>query len=254
MQREAPKTPQIERLITYIDPQLADKQKTSLITIALIDHRPLTLASFSTFIQNAEDSYLVVPFESAERLIHFTNDRQEYFHILIYNIGPEQISNELFHKNILHLKQYFNDIPLVLVADCESAASITQAFNLGVQGYISTALMPTVVMAAIQLVLEGGLFAPFKSLFMDCDQQQSQSKTSAAMADEQVYPDTIYLTPRQLEVIEHVKLGEPNKIISDKLGMQECTVKVHIRDIMRKLKATNRTQLVYNAQQQILSV
>lgn len=58
---------------------------------------------------------------------------------------------------------------------------------------------------------------------------------------------TPYLTPRQLEVLEHIKLGEPNKIIAYKLGMQECTVKVHVRDIMKKFNATNRTQLVYNA-------
>ena len=59
--------------------------------------------------------------------------------------------------------------------------------------------------------------------------------------------ETLYLTPRQLEVLEHIKLGEPNKIIAYKLGMKECTVKVHVRDIMKKLKATNRTQLVYKA-------
>lgn len=60
-------------------------------------------------------------------------------------------------------------------------------------------------------------------------------------------PEMLYLTPRQLEVLEHIKLGEPNKIIAYNLGMKECTVKVHVRDIMKKLKATNRTQLVYKA-------
>lgn len=60
-------------------------------------------------------------------------------------------------------------------------------------------------------------------------------------------PETLYLTPRQLQVLEHVKLGEPNKIIASKLGMKECTVKVHVRDIMEKFNVTNRTQLVYKA-------
>jgi DNA-binding NarL/FixJ family response regulator len=45
-------------------------------------------------------------------------------------------------------------------------------------------------------------------------------------------------------VLELLKEGKQNKIIAYKLGMCESTVKVHIRQIMRKLKATNRTQVV----------
>ena len=52
-------------------------------------------------------------------------------------------------------------------------------------------------------------------------------------------------TPRQLEVLQFLQQGKSNKIIAHKLGMQECTVKTHIREIMTKLKATNRTHAVF---------
>jgi DNA-binding NarL/FixJ family response regulator len=42
--------------------------------------------------------------------------------------------------------------------------------------------------------------------------------------------------------------GKANKIIAYELGMSESTVKVHVRNIMRKMGATNRTQVAYKAQ------
>jgi DNA-binding NarL/FixJ family response regulator len=52
------------------------------------------------------------------------------------------------------------------------------------------------------------------------------------------------LTPRQLEVLGRLREGKPNKLIARDLNMTEATVKVHVRQIMRKLGATNRTQAV----------
>ena len=49
---------------------------------------------------------------------------------------------------------------------------------------------------------------------------------------------------RQLEVLEGLKQGKQNKIIAHELNMCESTVKVHIRILMKKLKARNRTQVV----------
>jgi Response regulator containing a CheY-like receiver domain and an HTH DNA-binding domain len=51
-------------------------------------------------------------------------------------------------------------------------------------------------------------------------------------------------SPRQRDVLRLLKEGKPNKIIAYELGMAEATVKVHIRVLMRKLNAQNRTQVV----------
>ena len=56
---------------------------------------------------------------------------------------------------------------------------------------------------------------------------------------------TTYLTPRQAEVLALLRQGKPNKVIAYELSMCEGTVKVHVRNIMRRFKATNRTQLAF---------
>ncbi|MCS6780698.1 MAG: response regulator transcription factor, partial [Geminicoccaceae bacterium] len=52
-----------------------------------------------------------------------------------------------------------------------------------------------------------------------------------------------WLTPRQREVLELLGQGRPNKVIAQRLAMCESTVKVHVRQIMRKLGARNRTEV-----------
>ena len=54
-------------------------------------------------------------------------------------------------------------------------------------------------------------------------------------------------TERQYAVLVCLCQGDPNKVIGRKLGMTETTVKVHVREIMRKLGASNRTQVAIAA-------
>jgi two-component system, NarL family, nitrate/nitrite response regulator NarL len=50
------------------------------------------------------------------------------------------------------------------------------------------------------------------------------------------------LSPRESEVLDCLMQGAPNKIIAWKFGLTEATVKVHLKAILRKLGAKNRTQ------------
>jgi DNA-binding NarL/FixJ family response regulator len=50
-------------------------------------------------------------------------------------------------------------------------------------------------------------------------------------------------TPRQAAVLEAVQHGKANKVIAYELDLKESTVKVHVRNVMRKLGAHNRTEL-----------
>ncbi|WP_249676338.1 response regulator transcription factor [Acidocella sp. C78] len=53
-------------------------------------------------------------------------------------------------------------------------------------------------------------------------------------------------------MFSYLRRGKANKIIAYELGVSESTVKVHIKNIMRKIGATNRTEAVYKAQTALL--
>ncbi|TGV73883.1 response regulator transcription factor, partial [Mesorhizobium sp. M00.F.Ca.ET.158.01.1.1] len=67
-----------------------------------------------------------------------------------------------------------------------------------------------------------------------------------------VRPLSGMFTTREAAVVEALRTGKANKIIAYELNLCESTVKVHIRNIMKKLKATNRTEVAYKLRQMLL--
>lgn len=61
-------------------------------------------------------------------------------------------------------------------------------------------------------------------------------------------PKEFRLTQRQLEVLDLIAQGHPNKIIADYLDISEQTVKIHINQIFKELRVFNRTQALIKAQ------
>ncbi|WP_336492305.1 response regulator transcription factor [Methylobacterium nigriterrae] len=50
------------------------------------------------------------------------------------------------------------------------------------------------------------------------------------------------LSPRELEVLQGLSMGSSNKLIARNFDIAEATVKVHVKSVLRKIKAQNRTQ------------
>jgi DNA-binding NarL/FixJ family response regulator len=98
------------------------------------------------------------------------------------------------------------------------------------------------VMQAIRLVLAGGVFIPPQVLAEEGTPLSLQSESGDSPR-----PRACGFTPRQTEVFDLLRQGKSNKLIAYELRMQESTVKVHVRQIMRKLKAINRTHAVFLA-------
>ena len=70
-----------------------------------------------------------------------------------------------------------------------------------------------------------------------------------------VLPDQMQgeFTAKQVSVIEGIRRGKANKTIAYELNMCESTVKVHIRNIMKKLNVRNRTELALKASSFLLA-
>jgi DNA-binding NarL/FixJ family response regulator len=128
--------------------------------------------------------------------------------------------------------------PVLIVADNEEPAHVLDALDAGGKGYIPSSASLEVAIKALQLVLAGGTYVPASALVA------SRNLAKGATAKPERSPHSLF-TDRQHAVIEKLREGKPNKIIAYELEMRESTVKVHIRNLMRKLNATNRTQVAY---------
>ena len=124
-------------------------------------------------------------------------------------------------------------VPVVVQSNDRPGHQVLELLKIGVQGYIPTSVSTEVAVQALRLVCAGGTFVPTSCLHSLPDRAQSASD------------GTGFLTGRQLQVVEAIRQGKPNKIIAYELNMCESTVKVHVRAIMKKLKARNRTEVAY---------
>lgn len=128
-------------------------------------------------------------------------------------------------------------VPVLVLADTDGLEEIVLALECGVKGYIPSSVGIAVCVEAIRLALVGGLFVPSSSVIAMRSLIRRKTQTSRPMSS--------MFTQRQAEVVQALRRGKANKIIAYELNMRESTVKVHIRNIMKKLKATNRTEVAY---------
>lgn len=127
-------------------------------------------------------------------------------------------------------------MPVVLLSDVEEAEQILDALDHGARGYIPTSISLDVAVEALHLVKAGGIFVPASSLISSRRSIEEHAHASKSQVNS-------LFTVRQAAVVGALRQGKANKRIAYELNMQESTVKVHIRNIMRKLKAKNRTEV-----------
>ena len=158
-------------------------------------------------------------------------------------------------------KALFRSLPrasLVLIARFDDMASIQAAAALGASGLIPDTATLKVATAAIQLVIAGGACYPGPVLHPPMS-WSGESETPASVPAERAVPLAagssrtvehrhITFSPRELEVLTALGQGRSNKRIAFDLRLSENTVKAYISQIMRKLRATNRTQAALFAQ------
>lgn len=136
------------------------------------------------------------------------------------------------------LLEAYPSLPVVVIADGESIDDVRLAISHGAKGYIPTNTMPAVAVEAIQLVMAGGVYIP-----ASCLVESDAAPICPAINRRRLS----MFTTRQTAVIEALRMGKANKMIAYELNMRESTVKVHVRNIMKRLNAKNRTEVAYLA-------
>jgi DNA-binding NarL/FixJ family response regulator len=130
--------------------------------------------------------------------------------------------------------------PFIVFSDDENIEHIVSALERGARGYIASTTPLDVVVEAIRLVIAGGTFVPASSIIA-----AQRTTDGFKTANNQLTVEGF--TPRQAAIIEKLRIGKSNKLIAYELSMCESTVKVHVRNIMKKLNAKNRTEVAFLA-------
>ncbi|WP_170153345.1 response regulator transcription factor [Roseiarcus fermentans] len=148
------------------------------------------------------------------------------------------VDGEALAMALARLRDFEPTLP-VLVLGPPKVEYISIAIAHGAKGYIPFTTRFEVMVEVIRVILAGGTYAP-----LDCLAAAGPAAGRDAQADGvRIASSPAALTARELSVVRAIQQGKSNKVIAYNLNMTESTVKVHVRHIMTKLKAKNRTEI-----------
>ncbi len=140
-------------------------------------------------------------------------------------------------SGVIRIRTSFPKSPIIIVSGYEDSHIINGVLALGVSGYIPKSTSKNEIADAISEVLRGSISLPKN--FRDT------VKSRQSNADVRDLLQRIRsLTPQQLRVLEMLRAGLQNKQIAYRLTICETTVKVHVSEILRKLKVLNRSHAI----------
>jgi DNA-binding NarL/FixJ family response regulator len=211
-------------------------QKKLRVSIALIDPKPLTRRSIAEILATAFPEHEIIEASTCEELLDVESRRIGEPNLVVVYIRSTGLSAPSVQTALELLRVRLPDAPTVVLSDRDDLDQVNRALTHGVRGYIPTAVEIEVAVAALRLISAGGIFVPSEALRSAAAKHDSDSNR-----ERRGRSDELGLTPRELSVIDLLREGKPNKLIATQLEMQESTVKVHVRNILKKLNAANRT-------------
>lgn len=155
------------------------------------------------------------------------------------------------------VRAMFPDVPMMILSDNEDVQQATWAIQHDVKGYFPASLSIEILIASIRLIFAGGTFVPADMVISGLSRnREEQGADKAPLLEMRVSELAIEefnvcdldhgtFTDREAEVVSLLRCGETNKVIARKLDISPSTVKVHVHNIMSKLNARNRTQVVH---------
>jgi DNA-binding NarL/FixJ family response regulator len=192
------------------------------IRIFCVDDHPLLHEGIATVIHNQPDMRMVAEaFSGREGIQKFHEHRPD---VTLLDLRLPDMSGI---DVLIAIRAEFPEARIVILTTFEGDAEIHRALAAGARAYVLKSMPPKELVEVIRKVHAGKKPIP----------TEIASHLAEHYSDES-------LTDREVEVLRHVAGGNRNRDIANKLFISEETVKVHIKHVMEKLGASDRTQAV----------
>jgi len=198
---------------------MADKQR---IRILCVDDHPLLREGIAAMINNQADMVLIAEASTgAEAILKVKEHRPD---VTLMDLRLPDISGV---DALIAIRSDNPDARVVMLTTFEGDVEIQRALSAGARAYLLKNMPPKELIEGIRQVHAGKKRIP----------TEIATHLAEHLSEEA-------LTDREVDVLKHIAGGNRNKDIAERLFISEETVKVHIKHIMEKLGASDRTQAV----------
>jgi DNA-binding NarL/FixJ family response regulator len=192
------------------------------IRIFSVDDHPLLREGIAAIINNQPDMQMVAQAATGSEAIQMF--RQHLPDVTLLDLRLPDMSGI---DVLIAIRSEFPEARVVMLTTFEGDVDIRRALEAGARGYLLKNMPPKDLAEVIRQVYKGRKRIP--------------AEVAAHLAE---YVGEDDLTEREVDVLRHIATGNRNREIGERLFISEETVKVHIKHIMEKLGASDRTQAV----------
>jgi len=194
----------------------------ALIRILTVDDHPLLLEGLAAVIQSQPDMVLVGQASNCRDAIQQFRKLQP--DVTLMDLGLPDMSGI---DAMVAIQAQFPQARIIMMTSFEGDGPVQRALHAGARSYILKNMRPKDIVEIIRQVHAGNKRVP----------PEIAAKMAEHLGDER-------LTDREVDILKHTAGGNRNRDIADMLFIAEETVKAHMKHILMKLGANDRTQAV----------
>ena len=192
------------------------------IRVFSVDDHPLLREGIAALVNNQPDMVLVAEASNGAEAIQLFKQHLPDVTLMDLRL-PDMSGIDI----VIAIRSEFPEARIIMLTTFEGDVEIHRALQAGARGYLLKNMPPSELIEVIRQVHAGKKRIP----------PEIASLLAEHMSDQN-------LTEREVEVLRQVADGNRNRDIAKNLFISEETVKVHIKHIMEKLGASDRTQAV----------